>query len=152
MEWDDAQEVNTGHRHTRYPEENDVVAGLHYRGWIVAQQVGGHLRPAERTERPQPRTEPGIQHVLILVYLGAVAVRAGGYIFTADRHLAAIVTVPDRDAVPPPELARDAPVMNILQPVHVDLVEAFRHDLHLVIPDRAHSRCCQRQHLDEPLL
>src|SRR5258708_30855131 len=97
MEWDDAKEVNTGHRHTRDPEEDDVVAGLHYRGWIVAQQVGGYLRPAERTERPQPRTEPRIQHVLILLYLGAVAVLAGGYIFTADPHLAAIVTVPHKD-------------------------------------------------------
>ncbi len=42
--------------------------------------------------------------------------------------------------------------MDIFQPVHIDFVEALRHDLHLIVLYRAHCWRCQRYHLDEPLL
>ena len=35
-------------------------------GRVVARRSGGLLRPAERGERPQPRREPGVEHVLVL--------------------------------------------------------------------------------------
>src|SRR5579859_70098 len=146
-----SQEVYAGHRHARHPEEDDVVARLHHRGGIVAVQVGRVFGPAQRAERPQPRTEPCIKHIFVLMNVSAVTVRAGGNIDAADGHVAAIVAVPDGDAMPPPELARDAPVVNVVQPVGVDLIEAFRHDLHEVIVDRAQGRRCQRGHFDEPL-
>ena len=47
---------------------------------------------------------------------------------TGDRHVA-VGAVPDRDAVPPPELAADAPVADVLHPVEVDLGEALGEDL-----------------------
>ena len=40
--------------------------------------------------------------------------------------LAAVVAVPDRNAVAPPELAADAPVADVLQPVQVDAGPAIR--------------------------
>ena len=52
----------------------------------------------------------------------------------------------------PPELARDSPVMNIFQPIHVNFVEAFRYNLHQAILDRAHCWRCEWCHFDEPLL
>src|ERR1700730_8466777 len=124
MERDQAHKMNACHRHTCYPEEDDVVAGFHDRSWIVALQVGSHIRPAKRAERPQPRTEPGIEHILVLMQIRAFTMRTDRHIFTADRHFTAIVAVPDRDAMPPPELTRNAPVMDVFQPIHVDLIEA----------------------------
>src|SRR6266478_7734004 len=97
MERDQAHKMDTRHRHTRYPEEDDVVAGLHDGGRIVALQVGSHIRPTERTERPQPRTEPGIKHIFVLANVRAVAMKTGRHIFAADNHLAAVVAVPDGD-------------------------------------------------------
>src|SRR6266436_4201017 len=118
MERDQAHKMDTCHDHTRYPEEDDVVAGLHDGCWVVALQIRSYIWPAERAERPQPRTEPGIKHILVLVNVRAVAMRADRHIFTADNHLTAVVAVPDRDTMSPPELTRDAPVMDIFQPVH----------------------------------
>src|ERR1700719_823752 len=77
--------------------------------------------------------------------------RAGGDIHATGGHLATSVTVPDGDAMPPPQLARDAPVMDIFEPVHIDLVEAFRHDPHAPIVHHAHSRCGQWNHFNKPL-
>ena len=74
-----------------------------------------------------------------------------GGILAADGHLAAIVAVPDRDAVPPPQLAADAPILDVLQPVVIDLGEAFRHDLDAAIPHRCQGGFGQRLDLDEPL-
>ena len=50
-----------------YPEEEDVMAGFHDAGGIEALQVLGRLiRPPQRGEGPQPRREPGVQHVCLL--------------------------------------------------------------------------------------
>ena len=67
------QEMHTGHSHTRHPEEDDVVAGLHHRGGIVTMQVSRVFGPAQCAERPQPRAEPRIEHIFILVNICAVA-------------------------------------------------------------------------------
>ena len=58
-----------GHDHARDPEEEDVVARLQHGGRIEAAQVGRVVRPAERAERPEPRAEPGVQHVGVLLEL-----------------------------------------------------------------------------------
>src|SRR6266571_1284333 len=152
MEGNHTQEVNTRHHHACHPEEDDIVPRLYHRCGIIAQQVGSYIRPTKCTERPQPRTEPGIQDILILVDVGALTMGTDGYVFATHRHLAAVVTVPYRDTMPPPELTRDAPVMNIFQPVQVDFVEALRHNLHQAVLHRAYCRRRERHHLDEPLL
>ena len=53
--------------------------------------------------------------------------------------------------MPPPQLARDAPVAYVLQPIEVDLGEALRDDLDVSTPDSLHRRLSQRLHPDEPL-
>src|SRR5260370_9741002 len=78
--------------------------------------------------------------------------RANGYILTAHCHLTAVITIPYRDTMSPPELARDWPVMNIFQPVHVNFVEAFRYNLHQAILDLPHCSRCDWCHFAEPLL
>src|SRR5690348_11104728 len=116
MEWHDAQEVDAGHRHARYPEEDDVVAGLHDAGGVVAAQIGGVVGPAKRAERPEPRAEPGVEHVWVLGDRVAAAMGADQRRLAGDGDLAAMAAVPGGDAMAPPELARDVPVANVLQP------------------------------------
>ena len=65
---------------------------------------------------------------------------------------AAIVAVPDRDAVSPPQLAGDAPVLDIFQPVVINLLEALRDDPDAPVPDSFQGGLRQRLDLDEPLL
>ena len=82
---------------------------------------------------------------------GTVTMGTGRDILAADGHLAAVVAVPDGDTMPPPELARDTPVVDVLEPVQVDFVEASRHDLQQIILDGSDSGSGEWHHLDEPL-
>ena len=59
-------ELETEHDHARDPEENDVDAGFQDVGGVEPLEVGRLVRPAERGKRPEPRAEPGIEHVRIL--------------------------------------------------------------------------------------
>jgi hypothetical protein len=71
----------------------------------------------------------------------------------AGAHLAAaVVTVPDRDAVPPPQLAGDAPVFDVLQPVEIDLLEAFGDDADAPVAHGLQGGFGERFDADEPLL
>ena len=152
LERDLAGELQPVHDHARHPEEQDVVAGLHHGGRVEILVVGRLFRPAERGERPQAGGEPGIQHIRVLVDVLRAAVDAGGRVLACAGLFAAIGAVPDRDAVPPPQLAGDAPVPDIFQPVEIDLFEAFRDDLDAPIPDGCQGCLGQRRDLDEPLL
>jgi len=53
--------------------------------------------------------------------------------------------------MPPPELARDAPVTDVLEPVQVDLLEAFRDDTDAPVPHHLDSGLGQWRHAYEPL-
>src|SRR5438270_11235878 len=83
---------------------------------------------------------------------GTVTMGTGRDILAADGHLAAVVAVPDGDTMPPPELTRDTPVVDVLEPVQVDFVEASRHDLQQIVLDGSDSGSGEWHHLDEPPL
>src|SRR6185437_13737398 len=68
--------------------------------------------------------EPGVEHVLVLAQFRRAALRARFGLGLGDRHVA-VRAVPDRNPVSPPDLARDAPVANVLHPVEIDPCEAL---------------------------
>ena len=141
------------HDHPRVPEKKNVVAADQQRRGIKGAQVRRVVGPAQRRERPQPGAEPGVEHVGILLELPAAAVRAflrraGGHARVLQRcpranrapASCAARAVPDRNAVAPPELARDAPVANICHPVEENRALIFGHDR-----DQALLDGCQRR-------
>src|SRR5204862_6682465 len=83
--------------------------------------------------------EPGIEDVLFLAQLGAWPAAHG-----AGRRAVELVrngdvtvrAVPRRDAVAPPQLALDVPVMDVLHPVEERLEVALWHEAG---PARAHA-------------
>ena len=77
---------------------------------------------------------------------------AGLGVINGHGELVAVTTIPDRDPVPPPELAADAPVADVLQPVEVDLGEALRDDPYPLIDHGVDCRNSQGSDLNEPLL
>ena len=111
--------LEAGHDHARHPEEDDVVACHKYVRRVEVFELGRLLRPAQRGERPQAAGKPRIQHVLVLRNLCAAAPRALLRHLHRDGHLAAVAAVVRRDAVPPPQLARDTPVADVLHPVEI---------------------------------
>ena len=135
-------ELAAHHDHPRHPKENDVKAGDQHAAGIKGFQAFGFFGPAERGERPQRRTEPGVQHILFL------AQREVGrqFVFFANRGLVqgdidvAVVVIPRRNAVAPPNLPRDAPVLQIFQPLKISFAPLPRHKLHRAAAHRFNRR------------
>ena len=110
---------------------------------IERAQLRGVVGPAERRERPQRAREPRVQHVRVA--LPARPVRR----VHADVGLVAAVV--DRQPVAPPQLARDAPGPDVLQPVQVAPPLALGVDPDPALGDRGVRRRGQLLHLHEPL-
>jgi hypothetical protein len=68
------------------------------------------------------------------------------------RHRCCRLVEPRRNAVAPPELAADAPVLDVLHPVAVGVDPVRRHELHLAGFDELQAALGQRVHLHEPLV
>ena len=109
-------ELVARHDHARHPEEQDLRARSRAcRSDRTRARSGDCLvRPAERGDRPEPRREPRVEHVLVLAHRAA-AVRALRDVVAAHDDVLrriAVVAVPHRHAMSPPELPRDVPVAN----------------------------------------
>ena len=63
-----------------------------------------------------------------------------------------VVAVPDRDLVPPPELAGDAPGLDVLEPVVVGLLLALGQDAGAAVADRLEGRAGELRGVDVPLV
>ena len=114
-------EVQAEHHHPGDPEEQDVVAGHQHAGRIEC--AGPRSRPASpawrtatapRRTRCRARPRP------------AASRRRRRLARPGPTHDLAVRAVPDRDPVAPPELARDAPVADVVHPVEVELRERGR--------------------------
>src|SRR6266545_1178601 len=145
-----AREVNPRHDHSGDPEEQDVVARDEYVRWIEVFEVPGLLRPAENRERPELRREPGVEDVRILLEVPRAAGLARDRVFFGDGHVP-VDTVECRNAVAPPELTGDAPVVDVAHPLEVRLRPYFRHEPDLARFHRANRGFRKGADLDEPL-
>ena len=166
VEWCFAGELDAEHNHPRHPEEEDVVARLHDRRRVEAVELlEARLVlcwPADGCKRPQPRREPRVEDVIILAKGHAraegrlrlrvrVGLRARDKVARLAKIVLVLVGIPNRDTMPPPELARDAPVLDVLEPIEVNLLEALGDDLDLAVAHGVAPLGGHPVHLDEPL-
>ena len=80
----------------------------------------------------------------------ALHAAAGPGLHVGDRHVA-VGAVPGRDAVAPPQLAADVPVVDVLEPVEEDLLEALGHDPGALLAHGLHGPLGHGLDVDEPL-
>ena len=149
-----AHELDPGHNHPCHPQEDDLVARLQHIGRIEIGQILRPVGPAQRRERPQRRAEPGIEDVRVLFQRATACrtlLRVTGARLRHDR-VRALPAVPDRDAVSPPQLARNLPIVDVLHPVQVNPLEVLRHELDPPVLDRLNGRLGEHRLLHEPLL
>lgn len=71
-------------------------------------------------------------------------------IFFAENF--AVRTVPNRHLVPPPELARDAPGLNIAHPFEIGFLIRFRHKFHIAVLYGLNGFDGQLRRIDKPLV
>src|SRR5690606_26503818 len=139
--------------------------------------IGGKLlrpvRPAERGERPERGGEPGIEHVLVAredlarrevfellfdprlprtlmreIVLDGRLERRLFVLFDEDL---AVRTVPGGYLVSPPELARNAPRLDVLHPLEVGLFPVLRDEGGAPFPDAFDRRFGERLRVHIPL-
>ena len=142
------------HHHARDPEEQDVIGRNQHISGIELLQIRGLIGPAQGGKWPQRRREPGIEHIRILL----VACRR--LLIGADAHdvtlnLAGLVralrAVPNGDAVAPPQLAGDAPIVHVIDPLKIARLQRLRVQDGIAL---AHGIARGLRHLrdiDEPL-
>ena len=143
--------LQCGEYHTDNPEEDDIISGYQNICRIEVLKLRCLIRPSKRGEWPQCGTEPGIQSVLILVHMCASAFRALLRHFSCNNHLTALITVISRDSVSPPELTRNTPVTDVLQPVQVSLVKTCRNKLKISVVQSLDGSFCHFIHFYKPL-
>ena len=123
--WGMGASEGTKHHHAGHPEEQNVIGGDQHVGGIELLQIRGLFRPAEGGKWPQRGGEPRIQHIRILLvacwglFIGADADDVSLAIF-------AFRPVPNRNAVTPPQLPRDAPIVHIIDPLKVARLQRLR--------------------------
>ena len=128
-------EVHGHHDHAGDPEEDNVEAGHHHAGRVELTQGVGVFRPAEGGEGPQRGGEPCIENVFILTQgnVGAQVVFLTHFVFATAYVDVAVVVIPCRDAVTPPQLTGDTPVLNIAHPGEVHVFVLLRHELNVAV-------------------
>ena len=126
--------------------------------------------------RPEGRTEPGIEHVLLadelvsrhgrfvqVLLLGAdqplavLLVAMPDHVVAAGKRILQIglarrLAVPYRNLMSPPKLPADRPVALLAEPIEIALRIPFRHDLHSAVAHGVHGRLGQMIHFHEPLV
>ena len=110
------------HYHPGDPEENNVRPGDEVGRRVKLLKRLRLLRPTHRGKRPKPRTAPSVQHVGIL--FPTVTLRR------LEAAVNLLAPIPHRDAVPPPKLATDAPVLQATHPVVIRLGPALGIKIH----------------------
>ncbi len=139
-------EVGAEHDHAGDPREEDVEAGdEELRGvegceiWreVWCAGVGIWIGPAEDGEGKQPGGEPGVEDVGLLGDVGGVAGATCGRRCAGDGDGRAGFAVPCGDAMTPPQLARDAPVVDVLHPLVVGFAVLVGRELDVALCD-----CC----------
>jgi hypothetical protein len=146
-----AGEVQGHHDHARHPEEDDVETGDQHAGGQVVLQFPGVFRPAQGGKGPQGRREPGVQHILVAADFPAAGLFLRFSLVPSHIDVAVLV-VPGGDAVAPPELAGDAPVLDVLEPLAVGGGPVLRHEAQFAGIHHAQSLFRQAFHAHEPLV
>ncbi len=119
----------------------------------LTQRVGV-FRPAEGGEGPQRRGEPGVEHVVVLTQrnIGAQVIFLTHFVLAAAYIDVAVVVIPGRNTVAPPELAGDTPVLNVAHPGEIHVFVLLRHELNIAVLNRFDRRFRQHVSTHVPLV
>src|SRR5258708_24961139 len=127
-----AGEMLRHHDHPGDTEDNDVEACHQHRGREKGVEVFGLFGPAKRSEGHQRRRKPSVEYVIVALERTAISFRGSPFFslgFVAADIDIALVVIPRRDLMTPPQLARDAPILDLFQPLPVPSGPILRKEL-----------------------
>ena len=110
--------------------------------------------PAQRGEGPQAGREPGVEHVFVLSQHGVCAqiVFAAHFRFVAANENVTFGVIPRRNAVSPPQLTGNTPVLNVTHPTEVHVLVLFWYELNFARFYGFHRNFRQRRSAHVPLI
>ena len=108
------------HHHSGNPEENDVETGHQHIRREIPAQLRRLIRPAQRSDRPKTRRKPCVENVGVAGQRLPVRLLRS-FFFGGRAVLPSVGVIPDRNLVPPPQLPRNAPWLDVLQPIEIRL-------------------------------
>ena len=138
--------------HSRHPEEDYVVSRYEQGVRIEVIQIRRLVGESERRKRPERAGKPGIKHVLVLIEHGMSAFGALAGLAFGNNHVSAFFAVIGGNAVTPPQLSGNAPVLDVFHPIEVNFGKTVGNELRLLLFYRLDCGLCKRLHLYEPLL
>ena len=146
-------ELQGHHDHPGDPEEDDIETGHQHIGGMEGAQGIGVFRPAKGREGPQGGAEPGVQNVIVLAQRCVTKIVFGADLFLAAAHIdIAVGVIPGRNAVAPPELPGNTPVLQVAHPGEIHVLVVLGHELDVAIFHRGNGRLGQLFHGHEPLV
>ena len=132
-------EFEAGHDHAGNPEEDDVGSGDEGGGWVVGMEAMAFhfllVGPAHGGQGPEPGGGPGVEDVFVLLPVFGICGAFEGDVDVGRVGTVLPFSVPDGDAMSPPELAGDAPVFDVVEPVEVGFGPALWVKVDDVVPD-----------------
>ena len=114
-------------------------------------RIHAKLGPLLRGEGPQLAGEPGVEHVLVLARCGT-ARRTRIDAVNGGVLPAALVAVVHGNTMTPPQLTRDAPVLQVGKPIQVNLLPALGVELDGIVLHHLESLLLQLLDGHKPLL
>ena len=108
-------------KHAGDPKEEDVMSRDQYGIWVEFGKLcvlSGH----PRVENGQSAEENQVsEHIAVLAPLFRVVIDFiwKAFAVMADHSIGIFAVVPDRNAMPPPKLAADAPVAQMVDPMKI---------------------------------
>ena len=107
-------EFQTHHDHTCNPEEDNIVTSYQVTSWVERFQCLSFIRPTHSRERPKSRRKPSVQNVFVLAQVMLATFRTSRNIRFRNVLMITVIAIPNWNTVPPPQLARDTPVFDIV--------------------------------------
>ncbi len=152
MKGDLISEVQRTHNHARDPKGDDVTSRNEHFCRVVALQLLRMVRPSLRRKWPKLRGKPCVKDVLVLANMMPMAFRALYRIVHTSVFPTTVIAIKHRNAMAPPKLSADAPILQIFHPCQVRLRPARRMERDLTISDGLRRSLLELVDSNEPLL
>ena len=154
------------HNHARHPEENNIRAGYEVAGGVIVLELGivGMIDAVEQRNGPKPRREPGVECIFVLTQIRKLQVLSTGLLacqlqsgFCGFGHHKLFLfsvggtDIVGRNAMSPPQLTADAPVLDVAKPVLIGVFVLCGIETNLVVHHGRQGEIGKVLHAEIPL-
>lgn len=129
FEWSLSSIFVSHEEHTDNPKEENIISCFEYICWVVFfEELTRCIEiPVENRKRPESTRKPCIENILVSynIFLSILCIEFL-WICCYSQEFPCFMVIVCRNLMSPPELTRDAPVTQIIDPVFKCFIKSFR--------------------------